>query len=477
MNQRRSWKNHFTPSRRSFLMGAGAGAIGLQATRTLWDSANRNASRPPWAVEHATDSFWLSDSGYYSDPPQNPLNLQEYSTDVLVVGGGYTGMSTAWHLLETLPGAKITLIDAAKCGFGASGRNGGWCMGQNLSAPKTAPELVDATQAMMSEGVNIVKSLTVDQGVDCDFTPATVIDLTQNPGGADGFEKTMDVCQRLGFEATRLDQDTVSQRFKTEIFTGGAEYHDGSASIQPGKLARGVRNLLLESTIEVFEGTKVIRVDFAGRPSVETDFGVIRADKIVLATNAYSRSYNQFSNKYIPIITNVVATEPLTVAQLKSIGFKRGELLGIEGKDDTYFYAIVSADSRIVIGGGHPLYYHGNKLHSGNHNGETSYLESYLFSQLWPQLEGVKISNRWGGNVCMTDDFVFALGQHRRSPDVYYSMGYSGEGVSTSFAAGKTLAQIIGGQETSLTKSMLVNRKLGSIPGEPFRSILLKFLF
>ena len=466
-----------TANRRTFLTGAGAGAAATYGVGMVWNQMSKDASRAPWLAEHTSDSFWLRDSGLLSDVITKPLIARSHTTDILVIGGGYTGMSTAWHLRETLPGAKVTIVDATKCGFGASGRNGGWCMAQNLNVPDAAPKFVRPAHALMSEGVQIVRGLSEVNGVDCDFTPASVVDLSTKRNASERFAPTLQACAEIDVHTEELDGAAANDRYKTRILTGAAIYHDGSASVHPGKLARGLRRLVFDTDIEVFEGTTVLKVQSSdGKPIVETDYGTIKADKVVIATNAYTRSFGEFRGNYIPINTNIIATAPLSEGQLDSIGFKRGELLGLYGKDSIYIYAIVTADGRLIFGGGTPVHYYGGSLQSGNNKLQTNLLEDYMTQDLWPQLKGIPIDNRWGGMTAITTDFVCGIGSHPKHANVYYALGYSGEGVSTSFAAGKTLAQLIAGQDTALTRNGLVNRNLGWIPGDPLRSLLFRIM-
>ena len=179
--------------RRDFLFGVGTGAIGLHFGNGLWDGLFREEGQPPWAVEHATGSYWLDNAGYFSDPAQPPLNDRVYRTGTLVIGGGYTGMSTAWHLMRKQPNTRITLIDAAQCGFGASGRNGGFCMALNYNSPEFNPELTAPSQQFMSSGIDIIRNLGEVHGVDCDFTPANYVAVVRTHKGLESIQKKIEM--------------------------------------------------------------------------------------------------------------------------------------------------------------------------------------------------------------------------------------------------------------------------------------------
>ncbi|MEL7043018.1 MAG: FAD-dependent oxidoreductase [Pseudomonadota bacterium] len=444
----------------------------------IWGELKRHRPQTPWIAEHSTDSFWLRDAGIYDDPIRAPLNASDSKTDVLIIGGGFTGLSTAWHLKQENPDLKVTLIDAARCGYGASGRNVGWCMAQNLNLPGTGSKYVEPAHQMMREGVSIIKHLSEHHGVGCDFTPASIVDLSTAKNPNKKFKPVLEVCGGFGFPAKLLETETVRARYQSDAFTGGAVYQDGSASVHPGKLGRSMRDLVLNAGVEVHEGTTVERLDLRGNtPIVITDFGRIEAGQVIIATNAFTKSFGEFSDRYMPVYSAMIATEPLSDAQLKSTGFKRGELLSIRGKGLEMSFANVSVDNRIVFGGGAPVIYYDGAFASGNHRGHSESLSQYLTGTIWPQLAGVKIDHKWGGMLAISRDLVGGIGTHPKHHSVHYALAYSGEGVSTSFASGKTLAQMVSGQDTELTRNLLVHRNIGWLPGEPLRSVALKFLF
>ena len=457
--------------RRAFLLGGLAGATGAIAAPAILRKTFHDKDRPKWAQEHYTNSFWLDSEGFFQLQRQAPLNRHRYTTDITIIGGGYTGMSTALSLAKENPDQKITLIDGATCGFGASGRNGGFCMAANYNAPSYAPALVPDARKFMLAGTQIIQDFSENQGVDCDFHPTNYCSVVRDNSGAAGITQKIDSVQKLGIQSSNLDTKSVQSYFQTGVLAQGAVFQDGSARIHPAKLALGVRRRLLESRVNVFEGTNAIRINTDAGITVETEYGVINTGTLVLATNAYTQTLGKMGTRYMPVVSHVIATAPLTDAQRASIGWGDEELVSIADNGEDYFYMQMTADNRIVIGGGPITHHYGSKLHSGTHQGGTAVIENFLFNQLWPQLQGLDVTHKWGGNVCITSDFMFSLGTLDDHPDIYYALGYSGEGVSTSFAAGKTIADLINKKQTDLTTSTFINRPLGYIPGEPLRSL------
>ena len=458
-------------------IAAALAVMSLIGGLVLLASLVKNTPRSPWIAEFAVDSFWLRDAGFYDDPIRAPLSATSYMTDVLIIGGGFTGMSAAWHLKQQDPTRQITVIDAARCGYGASGRNVGWCMAQNLNLPGTGSKYISAAREMMCEGVSIIEALSNEQGLDCDFTPASIIDLSTAENPTKKFKPVLAACEKFGLPARLLDAAEVQSRFQSSAFTGGAELQDGSASVHPGKLGRGIRDLILQAGVEVFEGTTVSDLDLSSeRPKVFTDYGKIEAGEVIIATNAFTKSFGEFQDRYVPIHSSMIATAPLSQAQLDSIGLHRGALFGIAGKGLATSFGNVTADNRIVYGGGQPAIFYNGAFGSGVVREKTDWLATHLTEKIWPQLKGTHIDHKWGGMVAVSRDMVGGLGTHPSHSHVHYALAYTGEGVSTSFACGKTLAERISGLDTELTRNGLVQRKLSWIPGEPLRSLALKFL-
>lgn len=444
----------------------------------LFASVVRSMPASPWIAEFAADSFWLRDAGFYADPIRVPLSANRHTTDVLIIGGGFTGMSAAWHLKQLDPTRRVTVIDAARCGYGASGRNVGWCMAQNLNLPGTGSKYMYPAREMMREGVSIIKYLSDEHGLACDFTPTSIISLSTADNPTKKFKPILDACEQFGISAHLLNERQVQSRFQSSAFTGGAELQDGSASVHPGKLGRGLRDLILQAGVEVFEGTTVNDLDLSSeRPTVYTEYGEIEAGEVIIATNAFTKSFGEFQDRYVAIHSSMISTAPLSTAQLDAIGLHRGALFGIEGKGPATSFGNVTADNRIVYGGGPPAIYYDGAFASGVVRENTDWLSVHLTETIWPQLKGTKIDHRWGGMVAASRDMVGGLGTHPKHKRVYYALAYTGEGVSTSFACGKTLAQLISGLDTELTRNGLVQRKLSWIPGEPLRSLALKTLF
>jgi len=218
--------------------------------------------------------------------------------------------------------------------------------------------------------------------------------------------------------------------------------------------------------VEVFEHTKVMRLWPGARVRIETEFGEVIADAAVIGTNGYSHALGRFRRRIIPLCNYVIATEPLSSTRLESIGWK-----GREAVWDTrteFDYLRLSADNRIVIGGERAPYFFQNGFSTGNYKPSLAMLEESLL-QTWPQLKGIQFTHRWGGTMAFTLDFLPTIGVMGDAKNIYYGVGYSGEGLGWTQLAGKIISQLYAREETELTKVRLVNRTPPYLPPEPWR--------
>jgi gamma-glutamylputrescine oxidase len=218
----------------------------------------------------------------------------------------------------------------------------------------------------------------------------------------------------------------------------------------------------------IYEQTRALKVNPGKTITVETDFGEVDTDSIVIATNAYSPMLGLFKNSILAISDYVIATEPLSDEQMQSLGWE-----GRNGFSDTrniFNYVRISEDNRIIFGGESPAYYFGNRPGSINNKKILLTLEKRLLT-LWPQLKGVKITHRWGGTDGFSRDEMPLIGVMGEYNNIYYGVGYSGEGVVWSQAAGEIISQLYAGEDTEMTRFELVNRKIPYMPPEPLKKI------
>jgi glycine/D-amino acid oxidase-like deaminating enzyme len=457
-------------SRRGFAAGVAAGAAGTWALTSLPRRCFQDPDRPPWISEFFLDNFWFNSVDLYHQPVNAPLT-SSINSDIAIIGGGFTGLASAYHLRQEFPNKRIVLLESAYCGYGASGRNGGQAipmhpLGFSIFKEKGA-EAAKKFYDLNSQGLSLIKELVGKHGISCDLEESGIMMLAMSEQDLAGMEETDQAARAMGINSRVLDRKEIQREIRSDRYHGALNLPYG-AIINPAKLARGMKKAVESMGVEVFERTRVISVDPGPTVRINTEEGEVSAPVLVLAANGYSAKLGFFKNRFLPLCDYVIATEPLSPERLNSIGWAGRQLLWDSRVEFDYFR--LTTDNRIVFGGELAPYFYGGKLSSGNYKPSLKMLEQGLFTT-FPQLSGLKITHRWGGTMAFTLDeapFMGVTGPHK---NVFYSMGYSGEGVVLSQLGGKIISQLCAGHDTDLTRLPFVNRRVLPVPPEPARYV------
>ena len=461
-------------TRRRFLQGAAVGGAGMWAAAVLPRRAfMHDPHRPPQLYEYFLDNFWFESAGLYAEPINPPLKGRQFA-DVAILGGGFTGMSAAYNLQRRLPGKRILLLEGACCGYGASGRNGGFAdvgmPGLEFVYQSQGPEAARAYYDATALGMEQIQTFVGTHGVDCDFEMNGAIMLATEERHLEELAEVKRRFDGMGIETTLLDRAAVRERIRSERFVGGLR-NPGHAILNPAKLARGMKRVIESMGVAVSERSKVMRVE-PGRPlRIVTEFAEIRADRAVIALNGYAPQLGFFRNRLIPLCNYVAATEPLSEAQLASIGWAGRE--GLSDQRVQFMYLRLTADNRIVFGGESAPYFYESSPSSGNYQPSLDKLHRSLLTS-FPQLEGVRFTHGWGGTMGFTRDFVPSVGVLGDAGNLFYAVAFNGEGVVMTQLAGRILSELIAGDETGLTRLALVNKSMPYVGHEPLRYAAIK---
>jgi len=414
-------------------------------------------------------SFWLRAYGAYEPSPA----LEGTRTvDVAIIGGGYTGLSTAFNLRGDSPGLTVAVLEASVVGFGASGRNGGFNMTLFGLEPAVTKAIFGQQRTVeahryMERAVDYVRDLVARHHLQSDYEHPGFLRLATTPGFVRRIQHDLEILTQMGITGLEWwDADRVRQELNSPLALG-AWWEPRCGLLDPAKQVRELRRLALESGALVFERTPVLSVERGQRFTLNTPGGTLTAERVVFATNAYSHLFPELRSKETAAFTHMVVTEPLTAEQRSAIGWANRQ--GIEDARNFVHYLRLTADQRIAIGGSDVSLTFGQEMQGDLNPRVFADLERDVV-RLFPALKGIRFADRWGGPVSVPIDMAPAIGflGDRRA---IYSLGCVGHGVSMAHLNGRTIADLILERDTDLTRVWFVGRRMIPWPPEPIRFI------
>ncbi len=418
-------------------------------------------------------SFWLANSG--DDLTPRPPLEGSIQVDVAILGAGFTGLWTAYHLLEREPSLNVVVLEKEIAGFGASGRNGGWCFAGFPYPPEklTARYGQDAARAVslaMYDTVDDVGRVCELEGIDAHYAKGGELEIARADYDLPMLEEMYQEYRAIGLEDhyQLLDAAQTEERMRVSGAVGSFWNKEGAA-IQPARLARGLARAVERHGGTIYEQTEVTDFVPGPLPRLDTARGNVSAKTIVLAGEAYLSQLPKLRRRIIPATSHIVITEPLSDDLWHEIGWERREVVG--GFGTTGAYLNHTADGRIAFGpyrGKYP--FNSNITDSINlredvfEHGRRSALE--WFPML--QRAGVKFTHSWGGVFGVPRDHMPIM-RYDRSSGVAMGYGYSGEGVATANLSGRVLADLITERDTELTHLPMTRHEPVDWEPEPIR--------
>jgi len=328
-------------------------------------SHNRTQNlRPPDLYEYFIDNYWFKTVDLENQKINEPLRGSR-NADVVIVGGGYTGLSAAYHIKQKFPEKQIVLLEGACCGYGASGRNGGFCIATDLirELQDADPEVRRVNLEISYYGLKFIKRMIAEHGLECDLEENGMLGVALNEKHVRELEAYQDKLKSFGLDSTLLRGEELKAEIISPRFIAGLKIPHG-AILNPAKLARGMKRIVEDVGVEVRERTVVTRITPGKTNFIDTELGDIRAPILVIALNAYAHKLGFFKNRVFPISVFQIATEPLSEAQWDSIGWANRQ--GLYGMRTMFSYLVLTQERRIVVGGSGAAYYDGDALSSGN---------------------------------------------------------------------------------------------------------------
>ena len=415
------------------------------------------------------DSLW-HETAQVDLTPRPPLP-GDIETDVAIVGAGYTGLWTAYYLHEIDPALRIAVVEREIAGFGASGRNGGWCSAlfppaSSGIARRHGIQAAVAVRRAMHESIAEVGRVAEREGIDADYARGGTISLARNEAQLTRARELVEEERRLtgsveGLELlSKEDADGVARA--TRVL--GATYTPHCAVVHPLKLVRGLAERVEARGVSIFERTRATGVR---RGELVTEHGSVRAEVVVRATEGYTASLRGERRRFVPLYSLMIATEPLPAAVWDEIGLRRRETFA--DLRHMRIYGQRTADDRLAFGGRGAPYHFGSRTRPEfDRNERVHSLLREVLVDLFPAVAGHEITHRWGGALGVPRDWHASVGLDRRR-GLAWAGGYVGDGVATSNLAGRTVARLITGRESDLTQLPWVGHRSRDWEPEPLR--------
>lgn len=419
--------------------------------------------------DYRSCSFWLEACG--DDLAPRPALGGDRDADVAIVGAGYTGLWTAYYLSQAVPGLRIAILEGEVAGFGASGRNGGWCSALFAASRDkiTRTHGRDAAIAMqkeMFETVDEVGRAASAEGIDAHFHKGGTVTFATAPAHVARLRAQLEDERMWGFGEEDYAWLDASRARDHIALAGclGAIYTPHCARLQPATLARGLARAVEGRGVAIYEKTPALSID-PGR--VHTRHGDIRADVVVSATEGYTPLLPGRKRALAPLYSLMIATEPLPAEFWDDVGWSGHETF-TDGRH-LIIYAQRTADDRIALGGRGAPYHYGSRVEeSFDRDPKVFRALEVTLKALFPSAAGARITHRWGGPLGVPRDWYSSVG-YDRSNGLAWAGGYVGDGVSTSNLAGRTLADLICENDSDITRLPWVNHHSRRWEVEPLR--------
>jgi glycine/D-amino acid oxidase-like deaminating enzyme len=414
-------------------------------------------------------SFWLADPGR---PEALPALTGDTTCDLLVVGGGYTGLWTALIAKERDPARDVVLLEGKEVGWAASGRNGGFCAASLthgfFNGYERWPDELRTLERLGHENLQAIEDAVERYGIDCDWERTGELDVATEPHQVEELREGAALMAEYGINAEFLDGEAIRAEVDSPTFLAGLWDKDGVAMVHPAKLAWGLKQACLDLGVRIFEHTPATELAENGPGmAVRTPYGRVFANRVALGTNIFPNLVKRVRPFLAPVYDFALMTEPLTDEQLASIGWKNRQGLG--DCNNQFHYFRISADNRILWGGYDAIYHFGGKVRDEyDHRPETYEKLAGHFFTAFPQLEGIRFTHAWGGAIDTCSRFSAFFGTAHKGK-VAYAVGYTGLGVGATRFGADVMLDLLAGERTERTELEMVRTKPLPFPPEPVK--------
>ena len=419
--------------------------------------------------------YWLDADPL--EPEVHPTLIGETTTDLCIVGAGYTGLWTALLAKEANPERSVIIIEQLETGAGASGRNGGFCSYSLthgfMNGYSRFKDEMAIIERLGRENLEGIEATIKKHNIDCGFELTGEISVANEEWQMEGIIEEANLRNSFGDNVEVLSREDMQSRVNSPLSVGGLWDPDGTALVDPARLVWGLEQACVASGVQIYENTSALRLERTSTGIiVHTPYGSVNAQKVALATNVY-RSLVRSAKKYVvPVYDFQLVTEPLSPAQMESIGWKNRE--GLSEAGNQFHYYRLTKDNEILWGGYDAIYnFRGKVRHEYESSAETYAHLAEAFLETFPQLQGIKFTHGWGGAIDTCSRFTQFWGQAHRGK-VAYVMGYTGLGVGASRFGAQVMLDLLDGEDNERTRLRMVRKKPLPFPPEPFKFIFIR---
>lgn len=423
--------------------------------------------------DYTTYSYWLATCG--DDLTPRPALRGSTDVDVAILGAGYTGLWTAYYLLEHDPSLKVAVLEAEIAGFGASGRNGAWCtsgfpLGLSSLASRYGRDAALAVQRAMWDAVDEVGARAESEGIDIDWRKGGGLRLARGRHQLPAIESSWATYEAFGItdHYELLDRRQTAERINVTDALGSI-YTPHTATIHPGKLVRGLARAVEKRGATIYEQTRVTDFTTGAWPALHTETGHVRARTIVLAGEAYMSQLPKTRRDVLPAYSLITLTEPISDADWRQIGWKAHECVSSVAYQVNYLSR--TTDGRIMFGGRGAPYHFGSAIRDeyDRHDPTHRMLQDNV-REWFPALKDIQFTHSWGGALGWSRDYMPTMRYDPRE-NLAVAGAYTGTGVATANLSGRVLADQILDRDTDLTRLPMASHKPRRWESEPFRYI------
>ena len=435
--------------------------------------------KDPFVLRHLSDvqpELWWLDSDPLEPAPHSAL-IGEVGADLCVVGAGYTGLWTALLAKERDPEREVVVIEQYETGAGASGRNGGFCSASLThgfsNGMRRFPDEMAVIERLGRENLDEIEATIARYGIECDFERTGELQVAVAPWQFESMAELARLRNELGDSVEVLSAEQVKARVHSPSYVGALFDPDGTALVDPARLVWGLERACLSLGVRIYENSRVTRIeDVVDAVRVHTPYGAVTAKRVALGTNVFPSLVRKVRKYVVPVYDYALVTEPLSDAQMASIGWEGRE--GISDAGNQFHYYRLTSDNCILWGGYDTVYnFRGKVRREYEFNAETYAKLAGHFLTTFPQLSGIKFTHAWGGAIDTCTRFSPFWGTSMQGK-VAYVLGYTGLGVASTRFGAATMLDLLDGLRTDRTALTMVRKRPLPFPPEPFRWIFIR---